>query len=179
MGEHPLHAVRLEIEQSAAIGDDGELVLVGPDRNAVQRLFEQIDAGRGVKGEKLLADRRGELRLHLVKSHDDIDGLGREPRRDRAEVDQVEAEKAPGKGEIVAQEVEPPEQLVVVRDQGLVFLEADLPDHAGLAWRDDRIAERVEHAKIDPATMREELLVQRDGVRFLSEQMKTQRLDPA
>ena len=157
----------------------GELVLVGPDGNAVERLLEQIDSGRGVKGEKLLADRRGELRFHIVESHDDIDGLGLEPPCDRAEADHVETEKAPGKGEIVAQEVEPPEQLVVVRDQGLVFLEADLPDHAALARRDDRIAERVQHAKIDPAAMRKELLVQRDGVRFLSEQMKTQRLDPA
>ena len=159
MGEHPGHAVRLEIEQAAAVGNDGELVLVGPDRNSVQRLCEQIDAGRGVQREKLLANRRGQLRLHLVKSHDDIDGLGREPRRDRAEIDQVEAEEAPGKCKIVAQEVEPPEQLIVVRDQGLLFLEADLPNHAGLAGHDDRIAERVEHAKIDAATMREELLV--------------------
>ena len=59
--------------------------------------------------------------------------LGVEARGDGVEIDEVEAKEAPGKGEIVAQEVEPAEQLIVVRDQGFALPEADLPDHVGAA----------------------------------------------
>ncbi len=179
MGEDPSHPVGLEIEQAAAVGDDREFVLVGLHRDTVERLVEQIDAGRGVEGEEVFSDRRGQLRLHLVERDDDVDGLGLEPARDGAKSDQVEAEKAPGKGEIVAQEVEAAKQPVVVRDQGLAFVEADLPDHRGSAPRDNRVAERIERAEIDAAAMGEELLVEGDRVGFLSEQMKAQRADAA
>ena len=94
--EHLRHPVRLEVEQAAAIGDDGELVLVGLDGNAVQRLFEQIDARRGVKGEELLADRRGELRLHIVESHHDIDGLRLRAAGDRAEAERGRSRESAG-----------------------------------------------------------------------------------
>ena len=46
------------------------------------------------------------------------------------------------------------------------------------AAHDDRIAESVEHAKIDARAMREQLLVERDRVGFLAEQVEAQRLHP-
>ena len=92
---------------------------------------------------------------------------------------EIEAEEAARKGEVVAQEVEAAEQLVVVRDQRLVFVEADLPDHLGPAGGDDRIPECVEGPEVDASAMREELLVQGDCVRLRAEQMKAQRLHPA
>ena len=122
------------------------------------------------------AARRG---FDVVEGEDDVDRLGGEARRDRVEPDEVEAEEAPRKREIVAQEIEAAKQLLVVGDQRLVFVEADLAEHVGVAARDDDgIAESVEHAEIDAAAMREQLLVQRDRVGFLAEQMEAQRLDP-
>ena len=96
----------------------------------------------------------------------------------RLEIGEVEAEKAAGKGEIVAQEIESAEELIVVRDQGLAFAEADLADHVGPTRGDDRIAESVKHTEIDARAMREQLLVQRDGIGLLAEQMETERLHP-
>src|SRR5208337_5489906 len=116
VSEHLRHPVRLEIEQPGPIGNDGELVLIGSDGNAVQRFLEQVDSRRRIKSEKVLVNRRGELSLHVVESDDDVDGLRFEPSGDGAEADHVEAKKAPGKGEIVAQEIEAAKQLVIVRD---------------------------------------------------------------
>ena len=56
--------------------------------------------------------------------------------------------------------------------------EADLADHVGAPARDDRIAESVEHAKIDARAMREQLLVHGDRIRFLAEQVEAERLHP-
>src|SRR5208337_4861975 len=105
VGEDFCHPVGLEIEQPAAVGNDGELKLVRAHRNAIERLVEQVDARRGVERKELLAHRRGELRFHLVEGEDDVDGLGLETARDLSESVQVETEKTAGKGEIVAQEV--------------------------------------------------------------------------
>ena len=88
------------------------------------------------------------------------------------------AKKAARKREIVAQEVEPAKQLVVVGDEGLVLPKTDLADHVGARGQDDRIAKSVEHAKIDACAMREQLLVHRDRVGFLAKQMEAQRLHP-
>ena len=69
-------------------GMTGEFVLVGLDGNPVQRLLEQIDAGRRVEREHLLAHRRGQLRVHLVEGEDDVDRSWRRgaarPRRGRS-----------------------------------------------------------------------------------------------
>ena len=54
-----------------------------------------------------------------------------EARDDRVEVDEIEAKEAARKREIVAQEVEPAKQLLVVGDQRFVLPEADLADHVG------------------------------------------------
>ena len=75
------------------------------------------------------------MRLDVVEGEDDVDRLGVEARGDGVEIDEVEAKEAARKGEIVAQEVEPAEQLIVVRDEGLALPEADLADHVGAAGR--------------------------------------------
>ena len=53
-----------------------------------------------------------------------------------------------------------------------MLLEPDLPDHIGPAGHHDRIAKRVEKAKIDASAMREDLLVKRDGARLVPKQVK-------
>ena len=170
MGENVEDAVRFEVERPAAVGHDGVFVLVGFHRNAIDGLFEQIDRGRGVEGEEFLAHRGGEARIDVVEGEHDIDRLGREARRDRAEPGQIEAEKAARKNEIVAQEIETAEQALVVGDERLVFVEADLAQHFVAAPDDDGIAEGVEKAEIDASAMREHLFVERDRVGFMAEQ---------
>ena len=96
--------------------------------------------------------------------------LAREARRDRAEPGQIEAEEAARKNEIVAQEIEAAKQALVVGDQRLVFVEADLAQHFVAAPDDDGIAEGVEKAEIDASAMREHLFVERDRVGFMAEQ---------
>ncbi len=71
------------------------------------------------------------MRVHVVEGEDDVDRLGVEARGHGVEIGEVEAKKAAGKGEIVAEEIKSAEELVVVRDQGLAFAEADLADHVG------------------------------------------------
>ena len=178
MGEHPDDAIGLEIERPGAVGNDRKFVSVGLDRDPVQPLLEQVRARRRVKREHLLAHRRGQLRVHVVEREDDVDRLGVEARGDRIEAGEVEAEEAAGKREIIAQEVEPAKELVVVGDQRLAFAESDLLDHVGAARRDNGIAEGVEHAEIDAGAMGEQLLIERDRVCFLAEQMEAQRLNP-
>ena len=122
MWANTLNAVGLEIEQAAAVGNDRNsywLDLTGM-RSSV--FSNRLTPGAAYSAKNSLRTAAAKLRIDVVEGEDDIDRSWRvEPRRDRAEVDQVEAEEAPGKCEIVAQEIEPAEQLIVVRDQGLVL----------------------------------------------------------
>ena len=157
-----------EVERAAAVGHDRVFVLIGLHGNAIDRLFEQIDRGRRVEREEFLAHRGGEARIDFVEGQHDVDRLGAEARRDRAEPGQIEAEKAPRKNEIVAQEIEAAKQALVVGDQRLVLVETDLAQHFVAAPDDDGIAEGVEKAEIDAPAMGEHLLVKRDRIGFLA-----------
>ncbi len=109
----------------------GNSILVGLDGDPVQPLLEEVGARRRVEREHLLAHRRSQLRVHVVEGENDVDRLRVEARGDGVEIDEVKAEEAARKREIVAQEVEPAKQLVVVRDEGLALAKADLADHVG------------------------------------------------
>ncbi len=90
----------------------------------------RFDGGRRVEREEFLAHRSGQARIDFVEGEDDVDRLGGEARRDRAEPDEVEAEEASRKHEIVAQEIEAAKQALVVGEQRLVLVETDLAQHS-------------------------------------------------
>ena len=179
MREHIEQPIDLVVERMAAVGDDQVLVPVDGHGNAVERLLEQVDAGRGIETERLGTHRGGETRVDLVEHQDDVEGLGVEPWHDPVEPDEIEAQKLPRERQIFAQEIEAAEQPQVVRNQRLVLAEADLTQHVRVARDADRIAERIQAAEIDAAAMRKNLLVERDRVRLGPEQVHPQRFRAA
>ena len=58
MGGHVENAMRLEVEVMAPVGDDVIFVLVAAHGNAVERLLEQVDGGRGIEREHARPGRR-------------------------------------------------------------------------------------------------------------------------
>src|SRR6185437_1541025 len=178
VGEHPDNAIGLKIKRAGPVRNDRKFELVGVDGNAIQPLLEEIGARRRIEREHLLAHRCGQLWVYVVEGEDDVDGLGVEARGDSVEIGEVETQEAAGKREIVAHEVKPAEQVIVVRDQRLALAEADLSDHLGVAGGDDRVAESVENAKVNARAMCEQLLVERHRIGFLAEQVEAERFHP-
>ena len=90
MRGHAENAVDLVVEGMAAVGDDGVFVLIGGDRDAVERLLKQIGGGRRVDRERFRPNRGREPGIDLVKRKDHIEGLGVEPRQHALQADEIE-----------------------------------------------------------------------------------------
>ena len=160
----------------AAIGHDLILVLVRPHRDAVERLLEEVHGRRGIEREKIAADRGCEPGILVVEEDQYVDCLGRQPVHQLVEAGQREAEELAREGEIFAQEVEAPEDALVVRRQAFLLGEADLPQHVVRRPEENRVPEGVEMAEIDGAAMGEELLVEGHRIRLAAQDVEAQVL---
>ena len=114
----------------------------------------------------------GEPRVHFVEREDNIDGLSRQLRNDRARTCQLATQNLRGNMKILSQKIEPFKNPLIVRKKCRVAIEAELLQALRRRCMNDRIAEGIETPEINPATMGEELLVERRGIGFRSNKIK-------
>jgi hypothetical protein len=85
MRKHVKDPIGLEIERPATIRDNLIFVLVRLYRDAIKRLFKQIDGRRSVKRKEILANRGGKSGIGIVENKDGVDCFGAQLWRDGPE----------------------------------------------------------------------------------------------
>ena len=171
--------VRLEIEGATAVRYDMIFVLVGFDRDAVHVHGKKVDGRRGVQRELVAPHEGGEAWIDRSERKDQIEGFNPQRSQDPVEIDQLETQELARKHKIFAQEVEAAEDPVVVRQQHLVVVEADLDQRACGQARDRQhgITEAVERADVNGGAIADEGFVERDRFGFVAGEMHRQFRD--
>ena len=95
-------------------------------------------------------------------------------RQHLAEAGQIAAEELSRKHEIFAQQIETLENPMVVGKQRVLAGEADLLEALRRRRYNHRVAEGVEVAEIDALAVGEQLLVERDRIRFRADEIQRQ-----
>src|SRR5579871_1703760 len=166
--------MRLVIEIMAAIRNNVIFVLARLERDAVGGLLEQIDRRSRIKAEHFRLHGCGKPSIDFIEGEQDIDGLCLNLRNHLVQASQVAAEKLARKRKKFAQQIKAFEYPLIIGKQRILSFEPDLTKTLRGRRTDDGIAELVEPAEEDPFAMSKELLVQRNGISFRTDEVKRQ-----
>ena len=95
--------MRLELERAAAVGNDVEFMLVGRDRNPIDRHFEEVDGRLRVERKHRGPDGGSEPIVDRAKRQDDLDMTRLQLLEDRVQSIEAESHEFLRENEVFAQ----------------------------------------------------------------------------